>query len=73
MGLHRQVLDWTQTGFARDYGRNPYVEYDDPDAEPFLFRGVVDDRERAMQRVVGISVHPGHARHPLGQVQRGLE
>jgi hypothetical protein len=50
-----KVLDWTQTGFERDYGRNPYVGYDNADAQPFLFRGVVDDRERAMQRVVGIS------------------
>ena len=50
-----QVLDWAQTGFTRDYGRNPYVGYDNPNAEPFLFRGVVDDREQAMQRVVGIS------------------
>jgi hypothetical protein len=51
-----QVLDWTQTGHSRDYGRNPYVGYDDAETEPFLFRGVVDDRERAKQRVVGITV-----------------
>ena len=30
--------------------------YDDAETEPFLFRGVVDDRERAKQRVVGITV-----------------
>lgn len=51
-----QVLDWTQTGHTRDYGRNPYVGYDDAETEPFLFRGIVDDRERAKQRVVGITV-----------------
>lgn len=51
-----QALDWTQTGHSRDYGRNPYVGYDDVETEPFLFRGVVDDRERAKQRVVGITV-----------------
>jgi hypothetical protein len=50
-----QVLDWTRTGHSRDYGRNPYVGYDDAGTEPFLFRGVVDDRERAKQRVVGIT------------------
>jgi hypothetical protein len=27
------------TGFARDYGRNPYLGYDDVNASPFLFRG----------------------------------
>lgn len=51
-----QVLDWTRTGHSRDYGRNPYIGYDDAETEPFLFRGVVDDRERAKQRVVGITV-----------------
>lgn len=51
-----QVLDWTQTGHSRDYGRNPYVGYDDAETEPFLFRGIVDDRERAKQRVVGITL-----------------
>jgi len=28
-----------ETGFTRDYGRNPYVGYDDVDQPPFLFRG----------------------------------
>lgn len=50
-----KVLDWAETGFERDYGRNPYEGYDNPDTDPFLFRGPVDDRERAKQRVVGIS------------------
>lgn len=50
------VLDRDATGYARDYGRNPYVGYDDPDGSPFLFRGSVDDRAFAMQRVVGVSV-----------------
>ena len=42
------------TGFNRDYGRNPYVGYDDADSSPFLFRGEEDDRLRPMERVVGI-------------------
>jgi hypothetical protein len=48
------VLDQTETGHSRRYGSNPYVGYDNPDAAPFLFRGDVDARARAMQRVVGI-------------------
>jgi Protein of unknown function (DUF3179). len=51
-----QVLDQTRTGFRRDYGVNPYVGYDNPDTQPFLFRGTVDDRARAKQRVVGVTV-----------------
>lgn len=51
-----QVLDWTQSGVDRDYGRNPYTGYDDPDNTPFLFRGALDDRAQAMQRVVGVEL-----------------
>ena len=51
-----RVLDETETGFNRNYGVNPYVGYDNPDAVPFLFRGDVDARERAMQRVIGIEL-----------------
>jgi hypothetical protein len=42
------------TGFDRDYGRNPYPGYDDVDSSPFLFQGEVDGRLAAMERVVGI-------------------
>ena len=28
------------TGFSRDYGRNPYVGYDTVDQQPFLFQGL---------------------------------
>jgi Protein of unknown function (DUF3179) len=48
-----QVLS-RDTGFARDYGTNPYLGYDDVDEQPFLFRGEVDGRLAAMERVVAI-------------------
>ena len=48
------VLDRSATGFSRPYGNNPYQGYDNPSAQPFLFRGDVDDRSAAMQRVVGV-------------------
>ncbi len=51
-----RVLDRDNTGHSRDYGRNPYVGYDNPDGVPFLFRGDADDRARALQRVVGVAV-----------------
>jgi hypothetical protein len=50
------VLDKFRTGFARQYGNNPYVGYDDPDGFPFLFVGDVDLRAKAMQRVVGVEL-----------------
>jgi len=42
------------TGFSRDYGRNPYPGYDDVDGIPFLFQGEVDGRYTALTRIVGI-------------------
>jgi hypothetical protein len=33
-----KVLD-RDTGFTRSYGRNPYVGYDNPDTQPFLYQG----------------------------------
>lgn len=40
------------TGWARDYGRNPYVGYDTPDQRPFLFDGEQDDRLAWKERVI---------------------
>ena len=44
------------TGFERDYGRNPYPGYDDVNSEPFLFEGEVDGRFTAMTRIVGVEL-----------------
>jgi hypothetical protein len=49
-----QVLS-RETGFTRDYGRNPYTGYDTPDSDPFLFRGDLDDRFPPMKRFVGLA------------------
>ncbi len=42
------------TGFDRDYGRNPYPGYDDVNQVPFLFDGEVDGRLPAQARVVAV-------------------
>lgn len=42
------------TGFNRDYGRNPYVGYDTVDQNPFLFDGELDGRLPPMERVVTV-------------------
>lgn len=40
--------------FGRDYGRNPYVNYDDERMRPFLFRGELPEGIPAMARVVRV-------------------
>jgi Protein of unknown function (DUF3179) len=47
----------TDTGFSRDYGRNPYPGYDDVGTSPFLFDGENDPRLAAKTRILGISLN----------------
>lgn len=48
-----QVLN-RDTGFSRDYGRNPYLGYDEEDAQPFLFDGQPDPRLPPKAPVIGL-------------------
>ncbi len=48
-----QVLS-TETGYQRQYGSNPYRGYDAIDNNPFLFKGDLDPRLPAMERVLSI-------------------
>jgi len=63
-----QTVSWTQwrdahpdgwvlsrdTGAERDYGRNPYVGYDEASSDPFLFDGDADERLEPKERVLGL-------------------
>lgn len=57
------------TGFARQYGRNPYVGYDTTKGNPFLFGGALDDRLTPVERVIAVSVNGVDAAFPLGILQ----
>ena len=45
-----------ETGFRREYGRNPYVGYDDIDSSPFLFSDETDSRLAPKERVVTVEL-----------------
>ena len=47
-----------ETGFRRDYGRNPYVGYDDVDKTPLFYRGREAEAVglRPMARIVAVEV-----------------
>jgi hypothetical protein len=45
-----------RTGYRRDYGRNPYVGYDDISQRPYLYNGPSDERLRPMEKVIAISL-----------------
>jgi hypothetical protein len=54
-----------QTGFARDYGRNPYVGYDNVNSPPFLYRGPrISDRLLPMERVLTIDLNGEAVAYP---------
>lgn len=54
-GAHPDALVLSRdTGFNRDYGRNPYPGYDDVNQAPFLFDGDLDGRLPAQTRVVAV-------------------
>ncbi len=64
-----QVLS-QDTGFARAYGNNPYVGYDDVDSSPFLFDGEFDGRLQPMDRVVTIEVEGDVAAYPFSLLEQ---
>jgi hypothetical protein len=66
-----RVLDRDATGFSRRYGSNPYVGYDDPDTQPFLFTGDRDTRARAKQRIVGVTIADESKAYTLEAISGG--
>jgi hypothetical protein len=53
-----------ETGFARDYGKNPYYGYDDINQSPFLFNGVTPDQLPPMARVLTIDLNNEAVAYP---------
>lgn len=45
-----------QTGYKRDYGRNPFIRYDNIEGHPSHFRGKPDARLIPMEKVIGIEI-----------------
>lgn len=60
----------TETGFSREYGRNPYPGYDDVDGVPYLFEGEVDGTFTAMTRIVGVEIADASLGIPLPALQQ---
>jgi len=56
------------TGFNRDYGRNPYQSYDDNNSEPFLFKGHLDGRLDPVDRVVTVEFGTEAVAYPFSRL-----
>ncbi len=59
-----QVLT-RDTGFTRQYGRNPYTGYDDINSSPFLFHGPEDGRLRPVERVATVELNGETVAYPF--------
>jgi len=59
-----------ETGYFRDYGRNPYVGYDTVDQNPFLFDGVLDGRLPPKERVVTVGEGSGGTAFPYSELRK---
>ncbi len=63
-----QVLS-RDTGFARSYGRNPYVGYDDVNSPAFLFSGVTDGRLPPKERVITFELDGETVAYPFSELE----
>jgi hypothetical protein len=52
--VHPEAQVLRRPAAPRDYGRNPYVNYDSLAGRPFLFGGELDERLLPMERIVGV-------------------
>jgi thiol-disulfide isomerase/thioredoxin len=60
----------SDTGYTRDYGRNPYERYDDVTRDPFLYRGPeTPGALPAMARVVTIELNDETVAYPYQLLQ----
>ena len=55
-GQYPDGLTLDRPGFSRSYGSNPYVGYDNPDTQPFLFLQPTDPRLPPKLRVAAVEI-----------------
>lgn len=60
-----------ETGYPRDYGRNPYIGYDDVNNPPFLYRGPVTPNQLPpVARVLTIDVNGETVAYPYETLEQ---
>jgi len=59
----------TNTGFDMEYGTNPYTGYDNlENKQPRLYKGEVDSRLPAMERIIDVQVDGNYRIYPLSVI-----
>ena len=61
----------TETGHFRQYGTNPYTQYDSPEnTQPRFFKEDIDERLPAMERIINVHIGGDYKVYPLSIVQQ---
>jgi hypothetical protein len=61
----------TNTGHNMEYGSNPYTGYDDSsNTQPRLYKGEVDSRFPAMERVIDVQMNGKYKIYPLSVISK---
>ena len=58
------------TGFSRDYGRNPYFGYDDINQTPFLYDGSTPNQLPPMARVLTVDLNGEAVAYPYDALEK---
>ncbi|WP_448543034.1 DUF3179 domain-containing (seleno)protein [Roseiflexus sp.] len=58
------------TGYSRDYGKNPYFGYDDINQSPFLFDGTTPDQLPPMARVLTVDLNGEAVAYPYDVLEK---
>lgn len=59
-----------KTGFRRYYGKTPYPGYDDPNGDPFLFKGKIDPRLPPLERVLALASESRSVVFPFSYLEK---
>lgn len=59
-----------KTGYYRNYGKNPYVGYDDINQSPFMLKQATDKRLFPMQRVATVTINDKNKAYAYSKVKK---
>ena len=54
------------------YGKNPYVRYDAPNTQPFMFKQYIDKRLDPVERVLGVNINEDYLAIPFTSLEESL-
>ncbi|MFL2639882.1 MAG: DUF3179 domain-containing protein [Dehalococcoidia bacterium] len=68
------ILSPNSTNYEMDeiYGKNPYLRYDAPNTQPFMFKQSIDKRLDPVERVLGIEINGNYLAIPFISLENDI-